>query len=174
MTSYCGGKARQGKKIFHIIRNLEEQWKTFKNIAGSATLPYFEPFLGMGGVAVHFATAVEGSPDEETKRPLYGCDKLEDIIEFWNVVTKENWNPPPQEDCWSRAHWVRLKKSKPSALRCFIGVVASWRCIFFASYRHHFFMGRNYYAQAVRKMNNMRQPMKRFTFLKSRSYDEFM
>ena len=139
-------------------------WLTYHD--QNQLLPYFEPFLGMGGVMIHFTK-------ENKNRKLFGCDISPDIIEFWHAVTKQDWDPPPVEECWTRENWDKLKLAKPSALRCFIGVVASYRSIFFASYRPPKIGRFNYYTQAIKKMEKFRESMKNVIFLKSRSYHEF-
>ena len=48
MTTYQGGKKRIGKKIYQVISLIE------KEIYPNEKLPYFEPFIGMGGVMRHF------------------------------------------------------------------------------------------------------------------------
>ena len=164
MVAYAGGKAVIGKRIFHDICRIEQLWLSYHS--QNELLPYFEPFIGMGGVMVHFA--------RETKsRNLFGCDISPDIIEFWIAVTNHNWHAPPVEECWTRENWDKLKLSNPSALRCFIGAAASYRCIFFASYRPPKVGKFDYYSQAVKKMEKFRQPMKKVNFLNSRSYEEF-
>ena len=168
MTSYAGGKAIIGKKIYHDICQIEEKWFSLTkkhDQSEKKKLPYFEPFLGMAGVMLHFAA-------EKNSRNLYGCDVLPDIIEFWEAVTKHNWIPPPVS-CWTREKWEELKISEPSALRCFFGVVASYRSIFFSSFRKPNHGRQDYYTQAVKKMEKFREPMKKVYFISSRSYHEF-
>ena len=164
MVAYLGGKARIGKKIWTAIREVENKWLDFH---GQTTkLPYFEPFLGMGGVMIHFAN--------DNDRKLYGCDIMPDIFEFWKAVTEQDWLPPPVEDCWTKENYIQLKTAtSPSALRCFMGSVASHSCIFFVGFRKATDGQRDYYAQAIRKLEKWRIPMKRVTFLKSRSYHCF-
>jgi len=79
MTQYTGGKARIGKKIHEKIREYEYS-KTNEN-----TLPYFEPFFGMGGVMKHIAL--------EGERPfLLACDYEECIVSFWRSI-QSGWKP---------------------------------------------------------------------------------
>jgi site-specific DNA-adenine methylase len=101
MCGYTGGKFLLGKQIFQDICEVEGLWLAYHQ--KSELLPYFEPFLGMGGVMIHFAK-------EEDNRSLFGCDILEDIIEFWEAVTKQDWHPPPVEECWTREKYKELKR----------------------------------------------------------------
>jgi hypothetical protein len=94
-------------------------------------------------------------------------------MHFWAAVTKHDWRPPPVEQCWTPESYETLRQSAPSALRCFIGVVASHRCMFFQNYRTPIAHGHDYYAESVRKLDTFREPMKRVKFLKARSYEEF-
>jgi site-specific DNA-adenine methylase len=78
MVAYLGGKARIGKKIWTAIRKIEDEWlnHSVHGVPGATTkLPYLEPFLGMGGVMIHFAKDNDG-------RELYGCDIMEDFMSF--------------------------------------------------------------------------------------------
>ena len=172
MGAYLGGKARIGERIWAAIRKVEDRWLASTGTAGKSDheterLPYLEPFLGMGGVMYHFAKDNDG-------REFYGCDILEDIFEFWEAVTKHDWHPPAVEDCWTEEIYNEGKTAKPSALRCFIGSVASFNCVFFGGHFREPTHGRqDYYGQAVRKLEKWRNPMKKVIFLKSRSYHEF-
>lgn len=66
MTTYQGGKKRIGKKIYNIIEILDEYF--FEN----EKRPYFEPFIGMGGVMKYFG--------EQNNRELYASDINKDLI----------------------------------------------------------------------------------------------
>jgi len=118
MTTYQGGKKRIGKRIYQVIDMIEE------NLYQDVKLPYFEPFIGMGGVMRHFG--------KENDRELYACDYNKDLILLWKALQK-GWKPPKK--C-SKETYEKLKNSKVnSAERAFIGIVASWGGIFFQNYR---------------------------------------
>lgn len=78
MTQYAGGKSRIGKKIYQAIKDYELK------VIGNNESPYFEPFVGMGGVLQHFAV--------ERSRPVYACDKEECIVSFWRGI-RDGWAP---------------------------------------------------------------------------------
>lgn len=78
MTQYAGGKARIGKKIHDAI----VQYET--DILGNNQTPYFEPFVGMGGVLQHFSSS--------RSREVAACDKEESIISFWRGI-QGGWVP---------------------------------------------------------------------------------
>lgn len=60
MCQYAGGKIRTGKKIHDAILDYE------KVTTHGEKLPYFEPFVGVGGVMKHFA--------RDDNRQLSICD----------------------------------------------------------------------------------------------------
>ena len=118
MTAYQGGKKRIGKKIHDIIVSIEEDLNIF--------LPYFEPFVGMGGVLRHFG--------KDNNRLLFASDINIDLIMMWKALQK-GWKPPLR--C-SRNTYNEFKYSEiHSAERAFIGVVASFGTNFFHAYRLH-------------------------------------
>jgi site-specific DNA-adenine methylase len=120
MTAYQGGKKRIGKKIHDAILAVEENLSPFEK------LPYFEPFVGMGGVLRHFG--------KDNDRDLSASDVNTDLIMMWNAL-KKGWKPPLK--C-SREQYDKLKQSKKhSAARAFVGVVASFGTNFFHAYRLH-------------------------------------
>lgn len=125
MTTYQGGKKRLGKKIYEVILYVET--RLAPNLQGKhQKLPYFEPFVGMGGVLRHFGK------EKDPPRKIYACDINTDLILMWRAIQK-GWKPPLK--C-SRKKFERLKSTNEhSAERGYLGVVASWSGIFFASYR---------------------------------------
>lgn len=157
MTAYSGGKKRIGKQIHHVIRETE------KKILGDKAMgvpPYFEPFIGMGGVMVHFA--------KESSRSLFACDLSEDIIVFWDAV-KNNWKPPLT--C-SLEKYNELKHAETSPERTFIGIVGSWGCNFFSNFRNKY-PHKDFIGEGARAIEKVREPMKKVGFISARSYDEF-
>lgn len=129
MTSYQGGKKRLGKRIYKIISLIESDLlddPSHKDTKIEHKIDYLEPFIGMAGVMIHFAK-------EESKRKLYGSDINKDLILLWKELQKGNWKPPKK--CCEK-EYLKLKNSKKhSADRGFIGIVASWGCMFFHAYR---------------------------------------
>jgi len=109
MTAYQGGKQQLGKHIYNVI------FETERKIYGEEKLDYFEPFIGMAGVMIHFAKDLEKHKhcsDIEKQniynRKLYGCDINKDIIYLWRALQR-GWKPP--SDC-SKEEYDRLKTQK--------------------------------------------------------------
>jgi len=82
MTAYQGGKKRIGKKIHDVIVLVEENLSPFKK------LPYFEPFVGMGGVLRHFGkdNSLMGKSGEVRK--LHASDVNIDLIMMWKALKR--------------------------------------------------------------------------------------
>ena len=156
MTTYQGGKKRLGEKISIIIRQIEEK------ITGGKQLPYFEPFVGMGGVLRHFS--------KDIIRDVYACDINPDLIMMWKAIQK-GWKPPMK--C-SRDYYNKLKKSKKhSAERGYLGVVASWSGIFFSSYRLDYNPQKDFLGEGYRGIMNIKPDIMNVNFLDSRNYYDF-
>lgn len=147
MPAYQGGKMRIGKRIYNELKKYDN---------GQV---YFEPFIGMGGVMINFA-------NESSERELLACDKNPDLIMFWRAI-QDGWVPP--SEC-SHEEYNRLKNAEPSALRCFIGIFASYTCSWFNGYRLQ--QGNRYLEEAIRSLKKM-DNMKKVKFLASASYDSF-
>lgn len=92
MCQYAGGKARIGKQIYEAIRDHEME------VVGSHDTPYFEPFLGMGGVMTHFA--------KSRSRTCYATDVDECIVSFWRKI-QTGWIPDPI----SREQYTNIKSA---------------------------------------------------------------
>ena len=156
MTTYQGGKKRLGKKIFEVISNIEEK------ITNENLLPYFEPFVGMGGVLRHFS--------KNNKREVYACDINKDLIMMWKSLQK-GWLPPTK--C-NRKYYEELKNSKqPSAERGYLGTVASWSGIFFASYRLDYNKKKDFLGEGYRGIMDIKSDIMNVEFLNSRPYHDF-
>jgi DNA adenine methylase len=149
MPAYQGGKARLGKRIYNVIKKYDNGQ------------PYFEPFIGMGGVMINFA-------NEDSQRELIACDYNKDLILFWRAI-QDGWQPP--SEC-SREEYNRLKNSSSSssALRCFIGIFASYSASWFNGYR--LTKGNRYLEEATRGLAKMTSIYK-VKFIESASYDSF-
>jgi|688.fasta_scaffold315640_2 site-specific DNA-adenine methylase len=153
MTSYQGGKKRIGKRIYAVIRSLEQQ------LVGDDKLPYFEPFVGMGGVLRHFA--------RESDRKVTACDANIDLILMWKALQK-GWKPPTK--C-TREQYERLKEShEHSPERAFLGIVASYGSIFFNGYRLQY--DKKFLDEGYRGLMDIRPDILNVRFLNARSYDK--
>ena len=153
MTYYQGGKKRLGKQIYHVISELEKRLIGYK-------LPYFEPFVGMGGVLRHFA--------RESDRRVSACDANVDLILMWKALQK-GWNPPLK--C-TRKEYETLKHSKKhSPERAFLGIVASYNSIFFSGYRLGF--SKKFLFEGYNGLMDIRPDIMSVRFLNARSYDQF-
>ena len=83
MCQYAGGKAKLGKRISSSILKYEY------GLTGSNNSPYFEPFVGMGGVLKYIC--------EDRERQIFACDKEKCIPSFWRGI-QEGWTPPEEMD----------------------------------------------------------------------------
>lgn len=156
MTTYQGGKKRIGKKIYEVIDLVEEYFY------GEEKLPYFEPFVGMGGVIRHFG--------KENDRKLYASDANIDLIIMWKALQR-GWKPPLT--C-SKKRYDELKNSKRhSADRAFIGIVASWGGIFFQNYRLHYNKDKDFMGEGYRGLMDIKPDIKNVKFLEASSYEEW-
>ena len=155
MTTYQGGKKRLGKKIYEVITQIETKLTSEK-------LPYFEPFVGMGGVLRHFS--------KENDRETYACDINKDLIIMWKSIQR-GWKPPLK--C-SRKKYEELKDStEHSAERGYLGVVASWSGIFFASYRLDYNPDKDFLGEGYRGIMDIKPDIMSVNFLDSRPYYDF-
>jgi site-specific DNA-adenine methylase len=159
MTSYQGGKKRIGKRIYRVISEIE------KILSPDKKLPYFEPFVGMGGVLRHFAR----EPDRKTT----ACDANIDLILMWKALQK-GWKPPTNT---TREEYERLKYSKEhSPERAFIGIVASFGNNFFGAYRLDYSdrkYKRKFMKEGYNGLMNILPEIQSTRFLNARSYDRF-
>jgi DNA adenine methylase len=155
MTAYQGGKGRLGERIYNVIKLVEN------DIVKDNILPYFEPFVGMGGVMRHFAN--------ENDRELYASDLNKDLILMWKALQK-GWKPPLS--C-SLKEYNRLKDSPSSAKRAFIGIVASYGTVFFNGYRLNYTDKKDYLREGYNSLMKVVPMMKNVDFMKSTSYDEW-
>lgn len=169
MTTYQGGKKRLGKKIAQVIKNYCLEANLQVN-----NMPYFEPFVGMGGVLRHFSKEPERSTSEmcpTSRRTCYACDINPDLILMWKEI-QNGWDPP--QKC-TKEHWENLKQSKHhSAERGYLGIVASWSGIFFSSYRLQYVgKEKDFLAEAYRGINEIRPDILSVHFLNPQAYYEF-
>ena len=157
MTTYQGGKKRLGKRIANVILEIE------KTMSDSEALPYFEPFVGMGGVLRHFS-----GPND---RPVYACDINPDLIAMWKAV-QEGWTPPLE--C-SKDKYDELRKCpsiQGDAERGYLGIVASWSGIFFSSYRLNC-TDKDFLGEGYRGIMDIKPHIMSVNFLDSRPYYDF-
>lgn len=154
MTTYQGGKKRIGKRIYRVIKMIENDLSETKQ-------NYFEPFCGMCGVLRHF-----GKED----RIVTASDANIDLILLLRAAQK-GWKPPIK--C-SENTWQKLKKSDiHSARRGFIGIAASWGGIFFQGYRLEYTNKRDYLREAATGLTKLAPDIKNVDFVESQSYEQF-
>jgi len=122
---YVGGKFRQAK---HVCFELKRRKKLRTR--------YIEPMMGGGAV---FAKAA----------PLFkeaiGADVVEDLMLFWMAV-RDGWTPPIEV---SKDDYERLLNEGPSALRGWVGFVASYNGRWWGGYGPKA-AGRDYLAESYR------------------------
>lgn len=153
MTSYQGGKKRLGYEIYNIIKHFDNKDKP---------LPYFEPFVGMAGVLIHFAK-------ENINRKIIGSDINKDIILMWKAL-QQKWQPP--NNC-SKKYYEELKHDdKHSAERGFIGVVCSFSGMFFQGGYRKSSENHNFIKSGKKNLLHAIQYMKNVKFY-SKSYDKY-
>lgn len=161
MTSYQGGKKRIGKRIYKVISDIENMILGDDN----EKLPYFEPFVGMGGVLRHFA--------KEPNRKTSACDANIDLIMMWKAL-QNGWKPPTNI---TRKEYDRLKNSSEhSAKRAFIGIVASFGSNFFSAYRLDYSNKKykmKFIMEGYNGLMNILPDIETTRFLNARSYDRF-
>ena len=157
MVKYHGGKQRDGEEIANAI--YKESLKYEGKIKG-----YCEPFAGMCGVFKHIPGLF---PDKFT---YCAGDTNGSVIRMWKRLQNGRWTPPSSI---SRKEFLELKNKPDSALRGFIGPVASYNGIFFGSFRYgnnpddtgHFEMT----VQGVKKDSKMLAPVEFY----HGSYEQF-
>lgn len=121
MTAYHGGKQKVGKKIAYIIHEMTKDLK----VSG-----YCEPFCGMLGVYQHIPDYIEKKYSDDFD--YLAGDTNEDVIKMWSAAQK-GWKPPIKD--FSRLDFEKLRNSKSSPLRGFIGHQCSFSGIFFSSFQ---------------------------------------
>lgn len=124
MTSFHGGKQRIGKQIAKVIFSeaLEIEEDEDFVIKG-----YCEPFCGMLGVYQHIPDWFQ---DHKPKLVYKAGDDNKSIILMWKSAQK-GWEPPSK--C-TEAEYVRLKNTRPSAKKGFVGYQYSFGGQFFKGY----------------------------------------
>ena len=158
MTTYGGGKARIGKQIYEVIKELQEE-------TGYDNTTYLEPFCGMLGVAKYFI--------EDNRQKIILNDINKDIILMWNKLKRGGWTLPKK--C-NREKYTELKYSKKhSAERGFYGTACAYSGIFFAGYRPTS-GGRNFFKNSrdnIKKLGESIHKNKRRVKFTSHSYNKF-
>ena len=170
MTSYQGGKSKLGKDIYEVIISFEAFILDKIGYNKNKILPYFEPFIGMGGVMKHFSL----NQDPDNYRTLLASDANPDLILLWKELQK-GWIPPIK--CPSKTVYHELKKSSThSALKGYIGITCSFGGIFFGGYRSKKSQKRpdyNYVKSCSKTLQHLGILMRNVEFLNPRSYDKF-
>lgn len=124
MTCYNGGKQRIGKILSSIIAeeslDIEDEYDfTIKG--------YCEPFCGMLGVYQHIPELF----DNHTPKLKYKAGDInKSVIKMWEKSQK-GWIPP---SLVSEKEFNRLKKSRDSAIRGYVGHQYSYGGQFFEGY----------------------------------------
>ena len=111
---YMGGKHRHGKRLAQVINEYTEGGK-----------PYYEPFCGALGVAVHV---------EAGNKHL--SDGHPELIALWQAL-QNGWTPP---ETVSREEYNEIKddKNAPPELRAFVGFGCSFGGKYFGCYAKGF------------------------------------
>lgn len=161
MTTYQGGKKRLGKKIYDAILQLSAEIEQQNSQHSSIKMPYFEPFVGMGGVLRYFA--------RDPGRDCFACDINTDLILMWKSI-QEGWIPPTE--C-SKEQYEELKNSNEhSAERAYLGIVASWGGIWFSSYRLNYPYDRQFLQEGFKGIMNIKPDIMEVNFLDAKPYYE--
>jgi len=155
MPSYQGGKVRLGRRIHKVISDLEHDYYNGKKKT------YFEPFVGMGGVLIHFA--------KENNRKLVACDANADIILMWQSL-QNGWTPPTK--CTKEYYHILKNANEHSAERGFIGTVCAWGGVFFSTYRIDY-VNRDIMTEGCNSLMKMKNDMDNVLFLDASSYEKF-
>jgi site-specific DNA-adenine methylase len=124
MTSYNGGKQRIGKKIADQI--YKESIK-IENNYDFTIKGYCEPFCGMLGVYKHIPELFD---NHRPKLKYKAGDVNKSVIMMWQSAQR-GWNPPTKT---TEKEYNKLKNSKDSALRGYIGHQYSFGGQFFNGY----------------------------------------
>ncbi len=117
MTMYHGGKYRHGKEIADVIKEIYDQY-------GDVIKGYIEPFCGMCGVFRHITRLLPN------RLKFKASDQHKSLILMWKAL-QNGWVPP--KDCNS-SQYEKLKHSKPSAEKGFIGFGCSFGGVYFAGF----------------------------------------
>lgn len=128
MTAYHGGKQRIGLEIaenIHLLSIILEDHSNFK-IKG-----YCEPFCGMLGVYKHIPELFD---DHKPKLKYVAGEINESVVKMWDA-SKNGWKPPSTT---TEEEYDRLKNSKSSYLKGFIGHAYGFGGIYFGSYRNKY------------------------------------
>lgn len=154
MCTYQGGKQKLGKQIHDVIQSISEE-------LNMEDVPYFEPFVGMAGVLIHFA--------KDNKREIYACDYNPNIILMWQEL-QNGWIPHTK---YSKEEYLKLKEQKyPSPSKGFVGSVCSFGGIFFGGYRAKCGIYDSIKRGSEKLVENSKI-MKNVEFVNPSSYDEF-
>ena len=155
MTSYQGGKKRLGKKIYAVIKLIEDDLLD----ENEELPPYFEPFVGMASVLKEFSGE---------DRQLYACDANQDLVCMWKALQK-GWKPP--KSCSEKRYKQLRDSDEVSAERCFVGCAASFGGVYFSSYRRN--DRQDKVGSAYRALLSSAGLVRDVTFLNPRSYLDF-
>ena len=150
MTSYHGGKQRIGKHLAPVIYN---EATYIQDEEGFKIKGYCEPFCGMLGVYQHIPEMFGG----ELK--YKAGDQNKSLIMMWQA-TQKGWKPPTTK---SKKEYEDLRyNKKSSAIKGFIGHVATFRGIYFGHYYTGFTNSKVKYSS--KKVSDIGTKLKNVTF----------
>lgn len=122
--TYYGGKTLYAAEIADVL----EREVAAARAAGRRVTRYVEPFCGWCSV-----TAEVASRGALGVREHVASDNNQSVVALWRALSRGRFRLPDKPV--TREDWVRLRDSKPSALKGFVGVVWSFNGRFFNSYR---------------------------------------
>ncbi len=127
MTSYHGGKQKIGKRLAEKI--LSESLSIAKE-RGMRIKGYCEPMCGMLGVYRHFHEMVDTETDLDLNYEAGDINK--DVILLWKALQRNSRYKLPMS--MSAETFEKLKRSKPSAIRGYVGHQYSFGGQFFKGF----------------------------------------
>lgn len=168
MPTYQGGKARIGNQIFKAILRLEKGTK----YEGKT---YFEPFCGLAGVGLHFAT-------KTPERKVELCDKNKDLILMLKKLQK-GWIPPLQpctkekyDSLFESKKGSKTKKGsriKNSAEKGFYSISCAYSGIIGGGFRVRDSKGNNFYKRARDGLIKLGKQIENTKILVAKDYTKF-
>lgn len=121
MTYYHGGKKKIGKDIALIISDIYRILNDDIPVEG-----YCEPFMGMAGVYCHIPALLG------PHITYLAGDTNRELVQMWKA-TQKGWKPP--KTC-SKKEYERVKRSRSSPTRTFIGYARDFRGHLFRGFSH--------------------------------------
>lgn len=158
MVAYHGGKQRHGKAIKEVMVQVE-------HMLGVKPLPFFDPFVGMGGVARQFAKGND--------RRVIVSDLNPNVVALLRKIKQPNWAASFPSQC-SRPEYDALKKSKRvSAKKAFVGIACSFNGNYFRGFRNPDTQQSNFINSFRNGLAKLAVDMQSAEVLDARSYDTY-